>query len=375
MKTKKEPKTKASELEIIDDIFMVKKENKKLVGLKCDESNTPEHLVIPEGIEIIGPDVLFVSKNKFLRSNIKSVKFPDSLKKIENNAFFRCTDLTNIQFGNGLEYIGKIAFASCRGLEEIVLPDSLRVIESQAFMDCSKLKNVVFNEGLQVIEWSAFYICKNLNEFVLPKSLRVVGDEALQYAKKVTIHGELPHNLMRAVSPMSWTTHSEYTSRKWPMVVELVTDDDTYFLPKYIELANASDCECALNSGIQEKMQTLYKYCNSGDASADTAYAEYIHLLKTGEEPCEDLRKYVKRMSKSITSRLIATGRNSEAAEFIGLGLLTPAASKDLYENAVNNENNDIAAYLMEEMKKIAKSLQSKYHIPLGVWYFDMIFQ
>lgn len=360
MKTKKEPKTKASELEIIDDIFMVKKENKKLVGLKCDESNTPEHLVIPEGIEIIGPDVLFVSKNKFLRSNIKSVKFPDSLKKIENNAFFRCTDLTNIQFGNGLEYIGKIAFASCRGLEEIVLPDSLRVIESQAFMDCSKLKNVVFNEGLQVIERSAFYICKNLNEFVLPKSLRVVGNEALQYAKKVTIHGELPHNLMRAVSPMSWTTHSEYTSRKWPMVVELVTDDDTYFLPKYIELANASDCECALNSGIQEKMQTLYKYCNSGDASADTAYAEYIHLLKTGEESCEDLRKYVKRMSKSITSRLIATGRNSEAAEFIGLGLLTPAASKDLYENAVNNENNDIAAYLMEEMKKNSKKPSMK---------------
>lgn len=184
MKTKKESKTKASELEIIDDIFMVKKENKKLVGLKCDESNTPEHLVIPEGIEIIGPDVLFVSKNKFLRSNIKSVKFPDSLKKIENNAFFRCTDLTDIQFGNGLEYIGKIAFASCRGLEKIVLPDSLRVIESQAFMDCSKLKNVVFNEGLQVIEWSAFYICKNLNEFMLPKSLRVVGNEALQYAKK-----------------------------------------------------------------------------------------------------------------------------------------------------------------------------------------------
>ena len=107
-------------------------------------------------------------------------------------------------------------------------------------------------------------------------------------------------------------------------------------------------------------MQTLYKYCNSGDASADTAYAEYIHLLKTGEEPCEDLRKYVKRMSKSITSRLMTTGRNSEAAEFIGLGLLTPAASKDLYENAVNNENNDIAAYLMEEMKKNIKKPSMK---------------
>lgn len=204
MKTKKESKTKTPQLEVVNDIFMVEKNSRKLVSLKPDIKEAPENMVIPEGIEIIGSDI-FVSKNKFQCSNIKSVKFPDSLKKIENNAFFRCTNLTDIQFGNGLECIGKIAFASCRELEEIVLPDSLRVIESQAFMDCSKLKNVVFNEGLQVIEWSAFYICKNLNEFVLPKSLRVVGDEALQYAKKVTIHGELPHNLMRAVSPMSWT--------------------------------------------------------------------------------------------------------------------------------------------------------------------------
>lgn len=109
--------------------------------------------------------------------------------------------------------------------------------------------------------------------------MRVVGDEALQYAKKVTIHGELPHNLMRAISPISWTTHSEYTHRNWPMVVELVTDDDIYFLPKYIELANAADCECALNSGMPEKVQTMYKYCNSGDTSADTAYATYIYIF------------------------------------------------------------------------------------------------
>lgn len=340
---------------------MVEKNSRRLVSLKPDIKEAPENMVIPEGIKIIGPDI-FVSKNKFQRSNIKSVKFPDSLKKIENNAFFRCTNLTDIQFGNGLECIGKIAFASCRGLEEIVLPDSLRVIESQAFMDCSKLKNVVFNEGLQVIEQSAFYICKNLNEFMLPKSLRVVGDEALQYAKKVTIRGELPHNLMRAVSPISWTTHSEYTHLNWPMVVELVTNDSTYFLPKYIGLANAADCECALNSGIPEKMQTMHKYCNcnSRSASADTAYATYMYLLKSGKEPCEDLKKYVKRMSKSIALRLIETGRNSEAAEFIGLGLLTPVASKDLYEDAVNKGNDNIAAYLMEEMKKNNKKPSMK---------------
>ena len=350
MKAKKESKTKASELKVVNDIFIVEKDSHKLIGLTPDIKEAPENMVIPEGIEVIGKNAF--SSKRFQRNNIKSVKFPDSLKKIEEEAFSQCVDLTDIQFGNRLECIEKNAFSSCRRLEEIVLPDSLRVIESMAFADCSKLKNIVFNEGLQVIEQSAFYICKNLNEFVLPKSLRVVGDEALQYARKVTIHDELPHNLMRAVSPISWTTRSEYTHRNWPMVVELVTDNGTYFLPKYIELANAADCECALNSGIPEKMQTMHKYCNSRCASADTAYATYMYLLKSGKEPCEDLKKYVKRMSKSITSRLIKTGRNSEAAEFIGLGLLTTVASKDLYEDAVNKENNDIAAYLMEEMKK-----------------------
>lgn len=156
---KRVKKAKETELEIVDGIFLVKKESKKLLGLNPDIEETPEDLVIPEGIEIIGP-AAFVSKNKFHRSNIKSVKFPNSLKKIGNDAFIQCTDLTGIQFGNGLECIEKNAFASCRGLEEVVFPDSLRVIESQAFIGCSKLKNVMFNEGLQVIEQSAFYTCK-----------------------------------------------------------------------------------------------------------------------------------------------------------------------------------------------------------------------
>ena len=57
-------------------------------------------------------------------------------------------------------------------------------------------------------------------------------------------------------------------------------------------------------------------------------------------------------MSKNITLHLIETGRDSETAEFIGLGLLTPAAAKNLYEYAVGNGKSDIAAYLMDAMEK-----------------------
>ena len=114
MKTKKESKTKTPQLEVVNDIFMVEKNSRRLVSLKPDIKEAPENMVIPEGIEIIGP-AIFVSKNKFQCSNIKSVKFPDSLKKIENNAFFRCTNLTDIQFGNGL---GKSRLLRAEGLKK-----------------------------------------------------------------------------------------------------------------------------------------------------------------------------------------------------------------------------------------------------------------
>lgn len=66
----------------------------------------------------------------------------------------------------------------------------------------------------------------------------------------------------------------------------------------------------------------MYKYCNSGDTSVDTAYATCMYLLESGKEPCEDLKKYIKRMSKSIASRLIATNRNAEAAKLYVLDCL-----------------------------------------------------
>ena len=114
MKAKKESKTKTSELEVVDNIFMVEKDSHRLIGLKPDINEAPENIIIPEGIEIIGGDA-FVSKEKLQRShinNIKSVRFPDSLKKIEEEAFAQCGNLADIQFGKGLECIGKGAFAS-----------------------------------------------------------------------------------------------------------------------------------------------------------------------------------------------------------------------------------------------------------------------
>lgn len=62
-------------------------------------------------------------------------KIPDSVRFVAAHAV-QLTELTEIDFGKNLEYIGYNAFASNRKLKAIYLPDSLKYISEGAFSDC-----------------------------------------------------------------------------------------------------------------------------------------------------------------------------------------------------------------------------------------------
>ena len=116
MKTKKEPKTEASELEVVDDIFMVEKDSRKLIGLKPDIKEAPENMIIPDGIEVIGKGA-FLS-NRFQHNNIKSVKFPDSLKKIEEETFYNALTLQIFSSEMDWNTLGKAHLLHAEGLKK-----------------------------------------------------------------------------------------------------------------------------------------------------------------------------------------------------------------------------------------------------------------
>ncbi len=62
--------------------------------------------VIPEGVKTIR------SKAFYKCYELKEISLPSTLKSIEEKAFFRC-DLKEILLPQGLEMIGKDAFAFC----------------------------------------------------------------------------------------------------------------------------------------------------------------------------------------------------------------------------------------------------------------------
>ena len=64
---------------------------------------------------------------------ITSVTIPDSVTKIENQAFDTCTGLTSMRIGSNVISIGVGAFRSCTSLTSVTIPNSVTSIGQTAF--------------------------------------------------------------------------------------------------------------------------------------------------------------------------------------------------------------------------------------------------
>ncbi len=132
-------------------------------------------LIVPE--ELDGHQVTVIGQNTFSVSDLKTIQLPDSLRAIEENAFY-CTEfLTEIIIPEGVTVIGPGAFCMS-GLKSIVLPYSLRIIEDGAFAECRYLRDAVIHEGVKVIGVSAFANNWGLRELVIPESVELIGETA-----------------------------------------------------------------------------------------------------------------------------------------------------------------------------------------------------
>ncbi|GFH57082.1 hypothetical protein CTEN210_13558 [Chaetoceros tenuissimus] len=98
-----------------------------------EERQSWEVIIVLPGVEIIPTSTFYECKN------IKTVIMADTVKRIEDHAFFDCWKLIFVKLSRNLEYIGKWAFAGCDSLTSIFIPPSCREIDDRAFQSCQKL--------------------------------------------------------------------------------------------------------------------------------------------------------------------------------------------------------------------------------------------
>ena len=131
------------------------------------------HFIVPDGVETI-------FEYAFANSQIDSVTFPDSLKKIKRHAFEDCKYLKNIDFGNGIEVIGlhtsrmydSSVFNGCSSLKHVAFPKQVKEIGRMAFKG-SGIEEAELNEGIKLIGESAFAYCK-IKTLRIPDSIHDV---------------------------------------------------------------------------------------------------------------------------------------------------------------------------------------------------------
>ena len=63
--------------------------------------------------------------------------------------FFHCTQLADVNLGEGVEEIRAHAFGLCASLQRLFIPSTVKVIEDSAFRGCPNLVSIVFSDEIK----------------------------------------------------------------------------------------------------------------------------------------------------------------------------------------------------------------------------------
>lgn len=114
-----------------------------------------------------------------------------NLKILGPYAFTYCSALKEISIPNTITEIYDHTFYRCSSLETVSLPSKLVSIRTCAFQECWNLTNIEFPDTLQIIESTAFWGGK-MKEIFIPKSVISIGDNPFHYceAESITVDEE-----------------------------------------------------------------------------------------------------------------------------------------------------------------------------------------
>lgn len=133
--------------------------------------------VIPAKIDTIGEFAFSgcVSLTKF--------SIPDTVKNLGKCIFVGCEALSEVAFPAGITAIPERMFDGCISLKtttgntEFVIPETVKTIGESAFNECN-FRDVVLNNGLETIGKNAFANCQRARNISIPDTVKSVGELA-----------------------------------------------------------------------------------------------------------------------------------------------------------------------------------------------------
>lgn len=308
-------------------------------------------VVIPDGVTRI-------RKHAFSRSKISKVIFPDSMVSLQNEAFYGCAYLTEIDFGHGIEHIGgngnQHVFSGC-SMKRLVFPPQVKEIGINAFFSCGELKEVIFNEGLETIQRGAFRGCPRLTEIHLPTSIKKVGPEAFlcevlrEGIQDINVNmSTIPEDFGRAfIHPGNMQTPrciNVHIDNKDGIFDFVLPDCTSAVTPGYSEIVSA----CNLMAGREydkkiRRLKSAFMYASNSRFKCVDAFKTY---KKTKNESAKEyLSDYQKRTAEAIAMELT----EKDFVDFLRLDFINLGYDKGIVKRLQEQNWNIALAYMLEE--------------------------
>ena len=168
----------------------------------------------------------------------KDVKIPSMLRgksvtQIDDTAF-EDSDITSIEIGDNVTYIGMSAFRGCKSLKTVKLGKSLLNIDEGCFNDCTSLEEITLPKSLEKLGGSIFAGCTSLKNVELEDGGNfIIKDGVLLSSDMKTLYFALPYaNLGNYTCPDEVETINSLAFYNCPSLTGFTFSDKVKAVPQ-----------------------------------------------------------------------------------------------------------------------------------------------
>ena len=240
-----------------------KNDNLREIGACCFSETAIECIEIPDSVQVLGFKTFFEC-DKLERAYIGA-------SVIENNIFYMCTKLKQLEFGNNVREIGKEIVEKCCSFEIMEFPDSVETIAEKAF-PCL-IESIKIGKGLKNIGSNSF--ARTV------KNLEVSSRNPYLYSKNNCIITQADHKL---VMHMRGNPLPEGIKIIGKHSVSL-SKCETLLIPKSVELIESHAINGRLEQLIlPENLLEIQKLAFANNFSEQSVVVIYPNVVRIGNK-------------------------------------------------------------------------------------------